>query len=427
MQIKIHRGLDQIGGCITEISTETSRVFIDMGQNLPGNGVATTPEEDRALVNGILSQNVKTHQAVVYTHAHEDHVGLFEYVPENIPQYIGEGGKLLLVEKYDLIKKSYEMNLRVVEGLSAANDALTRIQRTEEIKQNIEVVKEKIRKLNSFQTWPRTKPHAAPKAFEIGDIRITPFFNCHSIYDSYMFLIEADGKRIWHTGDYREHGYLGKGLLPTLKRYATNIDVLITEGTMLKHDDVCIHEHEVSRRMASVMDAFKYVVVLASSTDIERLAAIKEAAKHANKPLFINGGYMNRTMKIFTERETEISKGLFDFHPKFVKMDDPKLPSMRKRGFVLISGVNQLAQVENLCEGLNPNDVLFIYSSWDGYYKDPEQVAINPRYKAFREAFTNVIDIHTSGHASKETIQKVINTVQPKEVICIHKEPDASL
>lgn len=427
MQIKIHRGLDQIGGCITEISTETSRVFIDMGQNLPGNGVATTPEEDRALVNGILSQNVKTHQAVVYTHAHEDHVGLFEYVPENIPQYIGEGGKLLLVEKYDLIKKSYEMNLRVVEGLSAANDAPTRIQRTEEIKQNIEAVKEKIRKLNSFQTWPRTKPHAAPKAFEIGDIRITPFFNCHSIYDSYMFLIEADGKRIWHTGDYREHGYLGKGLIPTLKHYATDIDVLITEGTMLKREDECIHEHEVSRRMASVMDAFKYVVVLASSTDIERLAAIKEAANKANKPLYLNGGYMNRTMKIFTEREAEISKGLFDFHPKFLKMDDPKLPSMRKRGFVLISGVNQLAQVENLCEGLNPNDVLFIYSSWDGYYKDPEQAAINPRYKAFREAFTNVIDIHTSGHASKETIQKVINTVQPKEVICIHKEPDASL
>lgn len=427
MQIKIHRGFDQIGGCITEISTETSRIFIDMGQNLPGNGVATTPEEDRALVNGILSQNVKTHQAVVYTHAHEDHVGLFEYVLDDIPQYIGEGGKLLLIEKYDLIKKCYELNLRVAEGLSATNDDSTRSQRIEAIKQKIVAVKEKIRKLNRFHSWPRTKPHATPKAFMIGDICITPFFNCHSIYDSYMFLIEADGKRIWHTGDYREHGYLGKGLIPTLKRYATDIDVLITEGTMLKRDDECIHEHEVSRRMASVMDAFKYVVILASSTDIERLAAIKEAAKHANKSLYINGGYMNRTMKIFTERESEISKGLFEFHPKFVKFDDPKLPVMRKRGFVLISGVNQLAQVEEICQGLNQNDVLFIYSSWDGYYKDPAQVAINPRYKAFRDAFTNVIDIHTSGHASKETIHKVIQTVRPKEVICIHKEADASL
>jgi ribonuclease J len=50
MNIKVHRGLEQIGGCITEISTETSRVFIDMGQNLPGNGGVTTPEEDRKMV-----------------------------------------------------------------------------------------------------------------------------------------------------------------------------------------------------------------------------------------------------------------------------------------------------------------------------------------------------------------------------------------
>lgn len=26
-------------------------------------------------------------------------------------------------------------------------------------------------------------------------------------------------------GDYRQHGYLGKGLLPTLKKYTTDIDV----------------------------------------------------------------------------------------------------------------------------------------------------------------------------------------------------------
>ena len=49
MDIKVHRGLEQIGGCITEISTATSRVFIDFGQNLPGNGEATTPEQDRLM------------------------------------------------------------------------------------------------------------------------------------------------------------------------------------------------------------------------------------------------------------------------------------------------------------------------------------------------------------------------------------------
>lgn len=105
MNIKIHRGLEQIGGCITEISTENSRVFIDMGQNLPGNGEQTTPEQDKEMVEDIFRNNPKAHEAVVYTHAHEDHVGLFYYVPNNVPQYIGEGGKEILIAKYGLIKK----------------------------------------------------------------------------------------------------------------------------------------------------------------------------------------------------------------------------------------------------------------------------------------------------------------------------------
>ena len=39
MQITIHRGIDQIGGCITEIRTARSKILIDLGHNLPkGNG-----------------------------------------------------------------------------------------------------------------------------------------------------------------------------------------------------------------------------------------------------------------------------------------------------------------------------------------------------------------------------------------------------
>lgn len=81
MNIKIHRGLEQIGGCITEIFTDTSRIFIDFGQNLPGCGKPSTPEEDENLVKTILSYNNKKHEAIFYSHGHEDHVGLFEYIP----------------------------------------------------------------------------------------------------------------------------------------------------------------------------------------------------------------------------------------------------------------------------------------------------------------------------------------------------------
>jgi ribonuclease J len=103
------------------------------------------------------------------------------------------------------------------------------------------------------------------------------------------------------------------------------------------------------------------------------------------------------------------------------------MSTMRKKGFVLVAGVMQQGFVEDICGNLDPSEVLLIYSSWDGYYKAPELVKENPQYKVFRNAFHNVVDIHTSGHADRKTIKEVIETVKPKEVICIHKEADASL
>ena len=37
MKITIHRGANQIGGCITEIATKDAKIFIDLGSNLPGS------------------------------------------------------------------------------------------------------------------------------------------------------------------------------------------------------------------------------------------------------------------------------------------------------------------------------------------------------------------------------------------------------
>ena len=418
MKIKIHRGLDQIGGCITEIWTDSSRVFIDFGQNLPGNGKTATSEEDALMVADIIGNNEKEHQAVFYTHAHEDHVGLFRYIP--FEQYIGEGSKELLLIKYRTLLEGYEMAIDESHQLQEGSKENEELQ-----EENYRITKDLIDKLKAFKTWKRTALKESPSPITIGDIRVTPFFTCHSIYDAHMFLVEADGKRIWHTGDYRQHGYMGKALFPMLRRYATNIDVLITEGTMLKRKDKCIHECEVSRKMESVMQAFKYVFILASATDIERLASIKVAAKNIQKPLCILSLFMKRTMELFTERESSLSRGLFSFAPLFYT--DKLYGKLKRRGFTIVVGTSQADKVKKLLDKLPQEETLLIYSSWDGYYKNAEQVKANSKYKELREMFHNVVDIHTSGHADKATIRKVIETVRPKEVVCIHKEAGATL
>ena len=189
---------------------------------------------------------------------------------------------------------------------------------------------------------------------------------------------------------------------------------------MLSRNDECIHECRVSEKMANVMKAFKYVFVLASATDIERLASINNAALEAKKTLYVCSKFMASTMKFFTERESELSHGLFNFSPRMLRHNG--LERIKRKGFVLIAGTSQTSRIEEILRVFPIEETILIYSSWEGYYTIPEQIAVNPDYKKFRELFRNVVDIHTSGHADKTTIKEIINIIKPQNTIFIHKE-----
>lgn len=175
MKITVHRGLEQIGGCITEISTDTSRVFIDFGKNLPGCGEPTTPEEDAEMVARILAQNKKEHEAVFYTHGHEDHVGLAEYIAEEVPQYMSEGTKGLLEIKYDVIRQAAD--LKAHELLARECDP----QERSDALRHREEAESKCRLVDRMRVWKHTPSDVVAESISIGDIRVTPFSNCHSI------------------------------------------------------------------------------------------------------------------------------------------------------------------------------------------------------------------------------------------------------
>ena len=50
----VHRGIDQIGGCITGVINDNARILIDLGQNLPnGEGIV-----DDDLVNGKVIEKI---------------------------------------------------------------------------------------------------------------------------------------------------------------------------------------------------------------------------------------------------------------------------------------------------------------------------------------------------------------------------------
>lgn len=426
MQITVHRGLNQIGGCITEISTEHSRIFVDMGDNLPGQAEQLTELQKQQLVGDLFRANKRQHEAVFYTHGHSDHVGMLQYVPETVEQYMSQGTKDLLLIKEEVLSEGVLLSKPEAMEDGVVNDAAK-----EEWQRKLTWMEERFRRLQGCKTWIRTPGRYRPVSLHVGDITVTPFFVSHSIFDAYMLLIEADGKRILHTGDYRAHGYFGKGLFPTLRGRIGQVDILITEGAMLRCNTREASEAVVSRRMQAMMEGFKYVFVLTSATDIERLMAVNRAAKDSKRLLVTCSMLMDKTLKYFNDFGREWTGKEFGFDYYLLSMSKPAtklVQFMKRKGFVMLVGAGHCKRVEEILQNFKQEEVLLIYSTWDGYYRIPLHMELAPGYRQMRDLFRNVVDIHTSGHADMPTIEKVIKTVNPREaIIGIHKEADTSL
>ena len=396
MKITIHRGINQIGGCITEIATNTTRILIDLGQNLPdGEGVV---QDDFANLYSVKTLT-KGVEAIFYTHYHGDHLGLFHLVPDDINQYIGKVAKKVA---------------------SCKHRRLSYIKGREDISAN------EISKLEKMQTFD-------PKqVIEIGDIRIIPYFVSHSAYDAYMFLIEANGKRILHTGDFRGHGYLGKGLLPTIEKLILKqgkIDFLITEGTMLSRIGERVrHENELKREIVELMKQYKNVFVMCSSTDMERLTTFHAANKEMGDRPFVCDDFQKETLGIFSATAGKESL-LFDFgEPYSFWEGNTKLVKwMRDKGFcMLVRATDKFDDyLAFLGPQINRDETVLVYSMWKEYINSDSKHSIK-RYLDFVEIFPVVKKIHTSGHASADCLADVCNLVNPTMgIIPIHSEYSA--
>lgn len=109
------------------------------------------------------------------------------------------------------------------------------------------------------------------RKMRIGDIWIMPFSIDHSACDSYMFLIEADGKILLYTGDFRLHGFRGKAIPKILLNRIGHVDALIIEGTALsRNGHHSISEADLQRKAKEYMEQYKYVFVLCASTNPKR-------------------------------------------------------------------------------------------------------------------------------------------------------------
>lgn len=398
MKITIHRGIDQIGGCITEIeSSKGTKILIDLGHNLPdGESVAHDLYDEKSNIETLL--NGVSH--IFYSHYHSDHIGFESKVPDKIQQHIGSLSLKMIKNLREYMTYADSLKEEAYESLSA---------------------------LEHFDEYESNRR----KVYE--DIAVTPLPVSHSAIDAHMFLIECDGKTILHTGDFRDNGYNGKEMFEEIKSYISqSIDILITEGTLLSRDNPkMITEYQLKEKAEKLLNKYKYTFVLCSSMDADRLCSFFKAS-HDRTPgrRIIADKYQIKQIKTIKGNINKPYNEIFAYQYDWKWNEE--LHRMQKSGFLMFVRHSKTFEkyIDNTIKNLNinPKDIVFIYSKFSGYINKNHK-AYNPSlYKFINRYNWNIEQLHTSGHACKEALTEICNTANPNyAIIPIHKEGKGSM
>lgn len=374
MKTLIHRGQNQIGGNIIEISTDTTKILLDVGLELDDNAPQSLPE-----IHGLF--DYAGYDAIFISHYHGDHIGLAYYAHKDIPIYIGEAS-YRIIKAADSYKKKQTITPR---GFL-------------------------------FNKQP----------IVVGDITLTPYLCDHSAFDSYMLLCEADGESVLYTGDFRSNGR--KSFETLLKSLPRKVDKLLCEGTTLSREGcTTITEKELEERATDLFrDAAGPIFVLQSSMNIDRVVTMYRAAKRSSR-IFLEEVYM---ADIATAAGESIPNPSFDDVYAFITSPSKfkELSKYERRAgksfisrqsFVMCVRNSMLRYLKSLAGKMSFEGGLLVYSFWSGYR---ETENMKNFLSECEKLGLRIVTLHTSGHADESTIKRLIEAVNPKVLIPIHTE-----
>ena len=388
MNITIHRGTDQIGGCVTEYEYKGWKLFVDYGEQLPG-----APKSKPLEIEGLTAGDI-TKSALLITHYHGDHIGCIKELPKELPIYMGKLGRDIQLALSDYRSYVDEDQNMFIDRLNVA------------------------------------KTFCPGHSFSIGPFKVMPITIDHSAFDAYAFKIEADGLSVFHTGDFRTHGFRSGKVKDVMNKYVGMVDYIVCEGTNVSRPNATpVTEMNLQNTFEKRIRKKAGHIVYMSSTNIDRLFSFYHSTLKVGVP-FIIDDYQKNIMDIVVNSDSIWEKSKLyqygEYQPIVLKryggdyrVNDKFKEALGKRGYVLIARANK--RFDKLIEQLIGEKFKYL-SMWNGYLDKS-----NPAYNEF---LAKSIDdryeyLHTSGHCDMKSLETLFNMLQPKGIIPIHTDsPD---
>jgi ribonuclease J len=390
----IHRGTRQIGGTCIELSCQGKQILLDLG--LPLDAGETDPVTLLPPIPG-LHMPGDSLLALVLSHGHADHWGLAPHAGAALPIVTGAATRRILRAAAAFVPQAVP--------LGTESDG-----------------------------WPDLRDR---ETIQLGPFAVTPYLVDHSAFDAYALMIEANGRRLFYSGDIRAHGRKAALFERLVAHPPHPIHAMLMEGSSLgrlRPDQRFATEQAIEGQLVEQFHAPGFVGVCASAQNIDRIVSLYRACKRTARTLVLDlyalevlaatgnpripgAGWPNVAVYVPDYQRRQIVRtGRFDIIDRYkpYRIYRDRLAGMAARAVMLFRPA-MVEDIDKIPGGWN--GARMVWSQWDGYLSSPANLRFLSR---LAERGVPLEKIHTSGHASIVDLKRLAEALAPDVLVPVH-------
>lgn len=376
-------GLNEIGKNMMALEYGDDIMIIDCGMSFPDDemfGIDVVIPDFSYVI-----ENQKKLKGIVITHGHEDHIGAVPYLLKyvNAPVYAMEFPLGLIANK---LKE---------HGLQG--------------------------RLSKIKTGDKFKLGC----FEIEAIRIT-----HSIVDSICLSVDTPVGRIFHTGDFKIDYTPVDGEPIDFARLAAigaeGVDLLMADSTNAIRPGFTASERVVGKALENIIrDSDSRIIIATFSSNVHRIQKIIDNAVFHGRKVAMSGRSLVNNAGLAKEL------GYLKI-PANILVDINKIKGIPDNKLVILttgsqgepmSALARMAAAEHKAVQIKKGDTVVLSSTpVPGNEKTVSNVVNRLLARGAEVIYSDIADIHVSGHACEEELKLMQALIHPKYFMPVHGE-----
>lgn len=384
-------GLNEIGGNMMVMESETCAIIVDVGMSFPDEDMHGV---DILIPDFSYIREIKDKIAgIVITHGHEDHIGAMPYLFKEM-QFPVYGTSLPL----EMIGAKFDEH-----------------------------------KMREHRSFFRAISKRTP--IKIGEFEVEWMHITHSIIDSSAIAVKSDAG-IWiHTGDFKIDHTPIDGFPTDLHRLAhygeQGVLVLTSDSTNSHSPGFTKSEKSVGPTFDRLFASSKGRVIMSTfSSNIHRVAQAIERALAFGRKICVIGRSMEKNLEI------AMNLGYIKF-PKDQFIEAHEVNKYNDNEVLIVttgsqgesmSALYRMAIHEHRHIKIKPDDQIILSAKAIPGNEASVSGIINHLLKAgAKVAYQDFSDIHVSGHAAQEEQKLMLRLVKPKFFLPVHGEYNHAL